>query len=74
MKEGYRNRRPQVNSLLTAGRRNGHHVAEVDPERFAKSSWSKIHNTILEHFKRMWHWTFSVQLVSCHYALLQLAY
>eukprot|EP00983_Pelagomonas_calceolata_P027686 869373-Pelagomonas_calceolata.AAC.1 len=33
-------------SLLTAGRRNGQPVAEVDPEHFAKSSWREIHNTV----------------------------
>eukprot|EP00983_Pelagomonas_calceolata_P070414 1150776-Pelagomonas_calceolata.AAC.12 len=43
----------QSSEFSLGGRRNGRPVAEVDPERFAKSSWSEIHNTILEHFTRM---------------------
>eukprot|EP00983_Pelagomonas_calceolata_P023763 748183-Pelagomonas_calceolata.AAC.1 len=50
-------------SLLTAGRRNGQPVAEVDSERFAEPSRGEIHNTTLEHITKMWHGTFQFNWV-----------
>eukprot|EP00983_Pelagomonas_calceolata_P130537 1161693-Pelagomonas_calceolata.AAC.4 len=61
--------------LLTyGGHRNRPLVAEVDSKRFTAPSWGENNYTILEHSLRMWHLTFSVQLVSCHYAFLHLTH